>query len=680
MMWRRAGRWAITGLAVLALAGCAGSPEMPVPSPAGEPLSGQQPARAVYRDGTFSLEFSRFQGPVLLIAQWPVDGPAPDGHRYRVAQLEVFDGSSTEAADLLRDAQPVRLLGHSEWRAFLQTLFEEIAPAAESEAAMVPVQNQDIVVHRVPDSSIKAYRHEQKPPGLKVVRIWSEAEFAARANMVLQRHYGAEGHVAFAAGDVDGPQSYVVFDFPGRQSVMIAPVAEPQLPALGAPMGFALSFTDALLIRSHLLSPFTRPLSSAGRLAWLATQSASTVLPQTVLIPPGEVGPLATAEPMDLAVWEIHLDELVSSRRYRGSMVPLIDGEAFFTALVQSIQDAREAVLIRLYIFDRDEYALRIADLLKRRSRELQVRVLLDHIGSLAAGLDQPANQAFRATRPDAPSWIAFYLETDSDVNVRISANPWLTSDHTKSIVIDRRRAFVGGMNIGYEYRYQWHDMMVQLEGPIVGRLARDFERFWAYAGPTGDLGFAVASGAAEEFQGDADRSDYMDIRPLYTRTGNLEILRAQLAAIRAARSYIYVQQPYVSDDAIVGALVQARRRGVDVRVILPTRSDSGFMNSANLIAASVFLRNGIRVYAYPGMTHVKAAIYDGWATVGSANFDKLSLRVNQETNLATSDHRFVDQLKRELFERDFARSREMTEPPELGWGAYISDFIADQL
>ena len=76
-------------------------------------------------------------------------------------------------------------------------------------------------------------------------------------------------------------------------------------------------------------------------------------------------------------------------------------------------------------------------------------------------------------------------------------------------------------------------------------------------------------------------------------------------------------------------------------------------MNSANLLAARAFLRNGIRVYGYPGMTHVKAALYDGWAFVGSANFDKLSLRINQETNLATSDPRFVEPLRRDLFESD---------------------------
>jgi phosphatidylserine/phosphatidylglycerophosphate/cardiolipin synthase-like enzyme len=113
---------------------------------------------------------------------------------------------------------------------------------------------------------------------------------------------------------------------------------------------------------------------------------------------------------------------------------------------------------------------------------------------------------------------------------------------------------------------------------------------------------------------------------------------------------------------------------------VLPTAGDSGFMNAANLIATNVFVRNGVRVYAYPGMTHVKAAIYDGWACLGSANFDKLSLRINRETNIATSDPVFVGELRRGLFERDFARSTEITEPRSVGWSTYLSSFIANQL
>ncbi len=72
--------------------------------------------------------------------------------------------------------------------------------------------------------------------------------------------------------------------------------------------------------------------------------------------------------------------------------------------------------------------------------------------------------------------------------------------------------------------------------------------------------------------------------------------------------------------------------------------------------------------------------MYDGWACVGSANFDKLSLRVNRETNVATSDPVFAGRLRQELFEADFARSRELVEPPSAGWGTYISAYVAGQL
>ena len=234
-------------------------------------------------------------------------------------------------------------------------------------------------------------------------------------------------------------------------------------------------------------------------------------------------------------------------------------------------------------------------------------------------------------------------------------------------------------MNIGQEYRYEWHDLMVEVEGPVATHLAREFDLAWSQAALGGDLA-RLQQLLEPRADAGAAPAGAVDLRTLVTRTGNPEILAAQLAAIRSARSYIYVEQPYMSDDEIIAALVDARRRGVDVRVVLPTAGDSGFMNAANLIATNVFLRNGVRVYAYPGMTHVKAAIYDGWACLGSANFDKLSLRINRELDIATSDPVFVGQLRRDLFERDFARSKEITEPRSVGWSTYLSSFIANQL
>jgi cardiolipin synthase len=256
-----------------------------------------------------------------------------------------------------------------------------------------------------------------------------------------------------------------------------------------------------------------------------------------------------------------------------------------------------------------------------------------------------------------------------------------MSSDHSKVFIFDRRYAHLGGMNIGREYRYEWHDMMVELEGPIVGRFAKDFERAWAHASALGDLAYAaVAAGTTSRFAGEAERPDYMDIRPLYTRTGDRQIYRALMGACKGAQSTIWVENPYLYENSFLKGLVEARRRGVDVRVVLPSDSDLGLGNASNMVTANELIANGVRVFVYPGMTHVKAAVFDGWACLGSANFNKLSLRRNIETNIATSDARFVDQLKRELFERDFAASTELFEPVVLGSGDRFAEWVMDQL
>ena len=100
----------------------------------------------------------------------------------------------------------------------------------------------------------------------------------------------------------------------------------------------------------------------------------------------------------------------------------------------------------------------------------------------------------------------------------------------------------------------------------------------------------------------------------------------------------------------------------------------------SNVLAANAMFRSGIRVYLYPGVSHVKAAIYDGWACLGSANLDKLSLRVNKELNLATSHRETVQALEQQLFDPDFEKSTEMTRPLEEHWSYCLAELLADQL
>lgn len=661
------------------LGGCATRPDTAMLGKA-ESLLGLPPDGAFYRDGRLVLQYSIGKERAFLTATWPVDDLNLDRHNYRMSVLDLAPEKPASPAVLQRDWQPVTLLEHARWKALITTLLEELAPDNVSTGLLVTVQGRDIVLHRDASGKLHSYRMESKPANLRIGQRISEEVFAARANAYLQAELSREGKttdpVLFVVGEDELGVAFVLFDFSNRQSVFIAQPPSPLPP--DQKLGFSLRLIDSLTFRSHVFSVLGHPFTMANRLLWLTTHTSNVLLPRGISATNDSPPPLANSAGMNLDTWEQHLDQLVGTEKYRGSMTPRIDGEAFFVSLVQAIQDAKESVDIRLYIFDSDDYALRIADLLKRRSHEIRVRLLADRLGTLAAGQASPESPYYSRGKP--PASIADYLRKDSNVEVRWVNNPWLTSDHTKVIVIDRDKAFVGGMNIGREYRYEWHDLMVEVNGPIVGRLHKDFEKRWAYAGLGGDLAFAIANLKQEQYAGEANRPDFIDIRPLYTRTGDAQILRAQLAAIRQAKSRIFVEQPYVSDDEVIAELIRARRRGVDVRVILPARSDSGFMNSANLLAARAFINNGIRVYVYPGMTHVKAALYDGWACVGSANFDKLSLRINQETNLATSDPRFVERLEHELFEADFARAEEWTEAKPVGWSDYIAKFIADQL
>jgi cardiolipin synthase len=310
-------------------------------------------------------------------------------------------------------------------------------------------------------------------------------------------------------------------------------------------------------------------------------------------------------------------------------------------------------------------------------SASIRVRVLMDDIGSLFTQ-GAPAS----AVPPDfqPPGDIKSYLEAGSKVQVRVTTDPWLATDHRKCFVIDDRQAYVGGMNIGWVYRYQWHDMMVGLTGPVVGRLEKDYRKAWAFSGPFGDFGYAWASLFDREHPRRNAQPGDIDIRVLRTATGELQIYHAQLAAIRRAKRYIYIENAYFNDDTILHELIAARQRGVDVRVILPAENDVGIMQTGNLVMANEMIRQGIRVFLYPGMTHVKAAIYDGWACVGSANLEKMSLRVSQEMDVAFSDPAAVNQLKQELFETDFKRARELKSPVTLNWLDPLVKAFANQL
>ena len=433
--------------------------------------------------------------------------------------------------------------------------------------------------------------------------------------------------------------------------------------------------------RSYVLDPVRRPVTTTSELVLLAgtglldgLKSASRgVLEYLDLRRTERDVPLHKTVGMDLARWEADLDRITSTRRTSGELSLLVDGEEFFTRLIATVAGARSSVKIRTYIFDNDDYALEVADLLKRRSADVSVRILMDGLGTLYGGMVDSESMPVGFAPPAS---INRYLKSGRAVKTRVLGNTLVAGDHTKSIIIDHSTAFVGGMNIGREYRFDWHDMMVELSGPVVKQIERDFDRTWRRNGLQGDLALLTGirrTAAIERKQPHAEQ-----LRLLYTRLHDAQIRRAHLHAIRRASHYIYVENAYFSDDAIRFELIRARRRGVDVRVILPSRGDSGPMDKSNVLAANSLLKHGVRVYISPGMSHVKAAIIDGWACFGSANLDRLSLKINKELNIATSSVSVVDELKERIFQKDFARSKELTEKLPSHWSYPVYELVAD--
>lgn len=371
------------------------------------------------------------------------------------------------------------------------------------------------------------------------------------------------------------------------------------------------------------------------------------------------------------------LDEEGLPELDHGTLKWLVDGEGFFTELDRQLAEAERSIRIQLFIFDNDDIAVRYADKLKRKSERAKIKILWDDLGTLAAHQSSPK------TRPPSnfrsPANMKKYLTKDSAVKVRRTLNPWLVADHTKLLVFDEETAILGGMNMGREYFSEWHDLMVRVEGPVVGRMTAIFDRAWKTSGPFGDF---VALGGSEKFTKNQRGASDIALRVLRTDAGSNrhEIMEASLLAIRGAKKRIYIENPYFASDEIVMAVSSAAKRGVDVRVILPSEGDSKIMDIGNLASARVLIQAGAKLYRYPRMAHLKVMVCDDWATMGSANLDTLSMRINRELNIAFSNKKEVAKLIQKVFRPDFAKSRRMTLKETDSALAPAAEFVADQL
>lgn len=499
------------------------------------------------------------------------------------------------------DAEPVTIRSVRDWQQLIHSLEKELVGLVPNQGVVLDVlRQQELILYRNGQGVLQAVPIEDKPAHIEPTQLITLTDLlqgaADRVRQSLQRENKDIRYLLYNTGDLPNTGfPFVFMDLEQRRVFFIQKTAGKDRVIVHGPAGPVNAAYHVLA--SQVKSLTTRPVSSVARLvSGLGTGAMDTIhITRTRKRPDFPVPPLSNAAGMDHEAWEQQLDSLTGNPGTYGQIHYLVDGAEFFPALIQAINAAQQSIRMRLYIFDNDDYALKIAALLKRRSKDISVQILLDGLGTLSGAIAQPEYTPEHS--PRGPVSIARHLRKGSDISLRMLSNPWLQGDHTKVIILDDRQAFLGGMNIGREYRYEWHDLMLQIGGAVVDDLTRDFEQAWAHAGVLGDLQAAIHR--AKHPVRPPGEKDY-PVRLLYTKPGDSQILRAQIAALRNVRKRAWIHNAYLTSDAILHELIEARRRGVDVRVVLPLRNDSGFIDRSNALAANVMLQHDIRVYIYP--------------------------------------------------------------------------------
>lgn len=333
------------------------------------------------------------------------------------------------------------------------------------------------------------------------------------------------------------------------------------------------------------------------------------------------------------------------------------DGEEAFAAMLAAVDSARQEVLVESYNLRGDSTGAALLDALSRAvSRGAVVRVLADAFGSAAT--------------PSA-FW-ARMRERGIEVHLlhRLLPRWWfdLFRDHRKILVADRAVAFTGGMNIADDYGSScqaaggmWRDTQVAVRGTTAWELAVVFAEGWERAGGAPfEIAPLVPAG------GPGARTLVLDSRPA---RGHAETEAALVAVLSAARSEAWVTSPYFAPRrSILRALEDAAARGVDVRLLLPGRSDVRLMRHAGHGYVAELLAAGVRVFEYEAaVLHAKSLVVDGYlSVVGSTNLDVRSFVFNAECNVVALDET-VAAAMRAAFLRDIRRSFELQ---PAGWQA----------
>lgn len=338
----------------------------------------------------------------------------------------------------------------------------------------------------------------------------------------------------------------------------------------------------------------------------------------------------------------------------------LENGDQKFPLLLSDIEQAQHSIHLEYYIFRLDDVGSELIEVLIKKAKQgLQVRFIFDDYGS--SGLNQPVLKRMRSHGVEVWPFaeISLFAFTDR-LNYR---------NHRKIVVIDNQIAYVGGINIGDEYsnnkgklsKTYWRDSHLRIEGQGVSYVQKIFLNDWNFCAEQETQLQQEPMDPNQDWPDDDNK--LIQVIASGPDSPQPIILFSMLQAIHIAQSEILITTPYfIPNPALIKALKIAVLNGVDVRILVPQKSDSKIVNAAAQSFYYELLEVGVKFYKYTkGFIHTKTMVVDGFLSImGTANFDERSFELNFEINVLIYDEGFAKDL-RQSFDNDIKHAKSLS-------------------
>ena len=415
----------------------------------------------------------------------------------------------------------------------------------------------------------------------------------------------------------------------------------------------SLGFVLALVLLSHILKQRRSPTST---IAWLMAVVFIPYIgvPLYILFGGRKIARKISSKRMLAPSSPVRhtdqgLEHQLASLVYRGGFPPtrrnrvrlLFSGEEAFHEMMRLIEKAEHAVYVATFILGKGPTGRLIIDTLARKAAQgVEVYLLLDALGSVKI------NRRFLAPLHQAGGRTAFFMPM-FNLPFRGRAN---LRNHRKMVIVDRKAAIVGGMNLAHQYmgprrtEDRWHDISMRITGPAAGQAFEIFRSDWEFAA---NQNLANPDPVVEKE--DVTATTALQFMASGPDVENDALREALMISLFRAHQRVWIVTPYfVPDDLLLESLCMAAQRGVDLRLITPERSNHRLADWAREGYLSQLQEAGAGIYFYqPRMLHAKALIIDhSVALTGSANMDMRSLLLNYEVGLCIYSSEMILQLE----------------------------------